>query len=135
MSEYKILRAEEAPDFSGDESPGKFLGYANPLGSEQLGVNVRVLEAGQSSVPPGFDENAGHSHDEVEEVYFVLDGELTVKLGDDVLTLGRWDAVLIPPDVKRGVRNDSSAQAAMLMVSQKMSDPRGQSHFHEGFWS
>jgi len=135
MSDYTVLRAGDAPDFSGDGTPGKFLGYANPLGSEQLGVNVRVLEPGLASVPPGMDGSAGHSHEDVEEVYFVIDGEFTLKLDDDVITLGRWDAVLIPPHVKRAVRNEGASDAAMLMVSRKMSDPRAQSHFHEGFWS
>jgi uncharacterized cupin superfamily protein len=133
MSDYTIMRADDAPDYTGD-APGKFLGYARPMGSEQLGVNLRVLEPGRSSVPPGMDENAGHSHDDVEELYFVLEGELSLKLDDDVIELGRWDAVRIPPQVKRAMRNQGDTDLAVLMVSQKMSDPQAQSHFHEGFW-
>lgn len=134
MSDYQVLRADEAPDMTGDDTPGKFLGYATTLGSEQLGVNIRVLEPGQTHVPPGFDPNYGHSHEDIEEIYVVLEGEVTFKVGDDVFTLGPRDAVRIPPEAHRGTRNDDDTDAAMLMVSVKMTDPRAQSHFHEGHW-
>ena len=35
-------------------------------------------------MPPGGDPTGGHSHDTIEEIYFVLEGEITIKLGDDV---------------------------------------------------
>jgi uncharacterized cupin superfamily protein len=133
MSDYKVLRGAEAPDFTGD-APGAFLGYGRPLGAEQLAFNVRVLEPGTTNVPPGYDEALGHSHTEVEEIYFVIDGEITVKAGDDVLTLGPRDAILLPPQTVRAVRNESGAQAAFAMVSVKMADPVAGSAFHEGFW-
>ena len=84
VSDYTVLRAADAPDYTG-EHPGAFLGYARPMESEQLAVNVRVLEPGMAHMPPGGDPTRGHSHRTIEEIYFVLDGELTIKLGDDVL--------------------------------------------------
>ena len=134
MSDYTILRAADAPDFSGDDTPGAFLGYASAMDSEQLGVNVRVLAPGQSHVPPGMDPNMGHSHTDIEEIYIVIEGEVTFKLGDETLVLGPRDAVRIAPELKRGTRNDGDTDAAMVMVSHKMTDPRGQSEFHPGFW-
>jgi uncharacterized cupin superfamily protein len=133
VSGYAVMRAGDAPDYTGD-APGAFLGYARPLGSEQLGLNVRVLEPGMSHVPPGGDPTRGHSHRTIEEIYFVLDGELTVKLGDDVMTLGPRDAVLIGAGTPRGVRNHSDADAAFLMVSTKVEDPRAESIGHADFW-
>jgi mannose-6-phosphate isomerase-like protein (cupin superfamily) len=135
MSDYTVLRAGDAPDFTGDDTPGRFLGYASTLGSEQLGVNVRVLEPGQAHVAPGMDPGCGHSHEDIEEIYVVVGGEVTFKIEDETLTLGPLDAVRIPPEAKRGTRNDGDSDATMLMVSVKMTDPSGQSHFHEGFWS
>ena len=134
MSGYTLLRAAEAPDYTG-EAPGAFLGYARPMGSEQLGVNVRVLAPGMAHVPPGGDPTRGHSHHTIEEIYFVLDGELTMKLGDDVMTLGPRDAVLIPAGTPRASRNDSDADVAFLMVSAKVQDIRAESVAHEGFWA
>ena len=133
MSDYTLLRAADAPDFTGD-APGACYGYARTLGSQQLGVNVRVLEPGMAHVPPGEDPTAGHSHRTIEELYFCLEGEITVKLGDDVLTLGPRDAVLIPPETPRAVRNDSESPAAFLLISVRVEDFRAESVPHGSFW-
>ena len=133
MSEYTILRAGDAPDYTGD-TPGAFIGYGRPMGAEQIAFNVRTLEPGTVHMPPGGDPAAGHSHATIEEIYFVLEGEITIKLGDDVHTLGRWDAVLIPPDTPRSVRNDGSEPAAFAMVSVKVTDQAKESLPVESFW-
>jgi len=134
VSDYTVLRAADAPDYTG-EHPGAFLGYARPMASEQLAVNVRVLEPGMTHVPPGGDPTCGHSHRTIEEIYFVLDGELTIKLGDDVLKLGPRDAVLIPAGTPRSTRNDSDSEAAFLMISTKVDDIRAETVGHEEFWA
>ena len=133
MSAYTILRAGDAPDYTG-EAPGAFFGYARPMGAEQLALNVRVLAPGAAHVPPGGDPARGHSHATIEEIYFVLEGEITIKLGDDVATLNRWDAVLIPPDTPRAVRNDSAEEAALAMCSVRVTDHATESLPVESFW-
>jgi glyoxylate utilization-related uncharacterized protein len=133
MSDYTVMRAADAPDYTGD-APGAFHGYARPMGAEQIAFNVRVLAPGATHVPPGGDPTRGHSHATIEEIYFVLDGEITVKLGDDVETLGRWDAVLIPPDTPRAVRNASDRDAAFAMVSVRVTDHATESLPVESFW-
>jgi quercetin dioxygenase-like cupin family protein len=133
MSDYKIMRAGDAPDYTkGDASP--FLGYGRPLGAEQIAFNVRVIAPGASHVPPGFDPAGGHSHNTIEEIYFVIDGELEVKLDDDVLTLHKRDAVLIGPHVTRAARNLGDEEAALAMVSIRVEDAMAESNLHEGFW-
>jgi mannose-6-phosphate isomerase-like protein (cupin superfamily) len=133
VSDYSIMRATDAPDFTGGD-PSPFLGYARPMGSEQVALNIRVLAPGASHVPPGEDPAGGHSHNTIEEIYFVIDGEIKVKVGEDVHTLGPRDAILIGRGTPRAVRNESGAEAAFAMVSMKMEDPVGDSHRHEGFW-
>jgi mannose-6-phosphate isomerase-like protein (cupin superfamily) len=133
VSGYSLLRAGDAPDFTGD-APGAFLGYGRPLGAGQVAFNVRVLAPGTAHVPPGGDPTAGHSHATIEEIYFVIEGEITVKLDEDVLTLGPRDAVLIAPATVRAVRNDSNAEAAFAMVSIKVTDHAAESRGHEDFW-
>jgi mannose-6-phosphate isomerase-like protein (cupin superfamily) len=133
MSDYTIMRAADAPDYTGD-APGAFTGYGRPMGAEQIAFNVRVLAPGTPHVPPGGDPSRGHSHATIEEIYFVLEGEITIKLGDDVVTLNRWDAVLIPPDTPRAVRNDSDTEAAFAMVSVLVTDHATESLPVESFW-
>src|SRR3954454_24718025 len=110
------MRASEAPDYTGGD-PSPFLGYARPMGAEQIAFNVRVLAPGATNVPPGEDPAWGHSHNTIEELYFVIAGELTVKVGDDVHTLGPRDAILIGRGAPRAARNESDAEAAFAMVS------------------
>jgi mannose-6-phosphate isomerase-like protein (cupin superfamily) len=133
VSDYKILRASEAPDYTqGDPSP--FLGYARPMGAEQIAFNVRVLAPGTTHMPPGGDPSAGHSHATIEEIYFVLEGEISVKAGDDVVALQPRDAILIGRGTPRAARNEGETEAALAMISVKMEDPVGDSHGYEGFW-
>jgi len=133
VSDYTILRAADAPDYTGD-APGAFIGYGRPLGARQVAVNIRVLAPHTAHVPPGGDPTRGHSHRSIEEIYLVLEGEVAVKLGEDVTTLGPRDAVRIPPETPRAVRNDSDAKAAFVMVSVRVEDQSTESHGHEDFW-
>ena len=132
-ADYTILRAAEAPDHTGD-APGAFLGYGRSLGAEQVAINIRVLAPHTAHVPPGGDPTRGHSHRTIEEVYLVIEGEVTVKLGDDVATLGPRDAVRIPPETPRAVRNDTDGDAAFVMVSVRVEDHASESHGHDDFW-
>jgi uncharacterized cupin superfamily protein len=134
VAEYTILRARDAPDYTG-EAPGAFIGYGRPMGAEQIALNLRVLPPRAPHVPPGEDPAWGHSHRTIEEIYFVVDGEITVKLGDDVTALGPRDAVLVPAGTPRAVRNDTDEEASFVMVSVRVEDPRSESETHEGFWS
>jgi len=133
MGGYTIVRAAEAPDYTGD-APGAFLGYGRTAEAEQLAFNVRVLAPHTAHAPPGGDPASGHSHRTIEEIYFVLAGEITIKLDDEVTTLGPRDAVRIPPATVRAVRNDSGEEAAFAMCSARVEDIASESQWHEGFW-
>ena len=61
-------------------------------------------------LPPG-QGNAAHTH-EVEEVFFVLRGHLTVFIEDESgrrldRKLGAWECIACPPGVIHGFQNDS----------------------------
>jgi uncharacterized cupin superfamily protein len=133
MSDYAIMRAADAPDFTGG-SPDPFIGYGRPLGARQIAVNLRVLQPGSSNVPPGMDAAGGHSHTTIEEIYFVLEGEVTVKADDEEVTLGPRDAILLPPGTTRASRNLGAVPAAMLLISVRVEDLRAESNWVPGFW-
>jgi uncharacterized cupin superfamily protein len=127
------MRANDAPDYTGDH-PGAFLGYGRPMGSTQLGFNLRVLEPGMPNVPPGGDPTWGHSHKTIEEIYLVLEGEITMKVGEDVVKLGPRDAIFLAPDAPRATRNEGEQTAVFAMVSTKVDDPLAEAVAHENFW-
>jgi uncharacterized cupin superfamily protein len=133
VSDWTVVRAADVPDYTGDV-PGAFHGYGRALGAEQLALNLRVLAPHTAHVPPGGDPARGHSHRTIEEVYLVLAGEIAIKLGDEVTTLGPRDAVRIAPATPRAVRNDSDAEAAFLLFSVKVEDHAAESQGHEDFW-
>ena len=65
----------------------------------------------------------------------MLDGEITVKLGDDVLTLGPRDAVLIPAgDGARRAQRRRRAGGVRDGLGQGRADQIAESAFHEDFW-
>src|SRR3954447_13127623 len=128
------MRASDAPDYTGGKVPSPFLGYGRPMGAEQIAFNVRVLAPGASHVPPGADPAGGHHHNTIEEIYFVIDGQVDVKVGDDVVTLHARDAILIPAEMPRGARNSTDAEAAFAMVSVKVADPITETNPVEDFW-
>ena len=70
-------------------------------------------------VPPG-QGNAAHTH-EVEEVFFVLQGELTVFLQDENgrrldRTLSPWECIACPPGVIHGFQNDTAEPVYMQVM-------------------
>jgi mannose-6-phosphate isomerase-like protein (cupin superfamily) len=80
--------------------------------AEHFTLSVMQVPAGQG--------NAAHSH-EVEEVFFVLEGQVQVFFedgaGDRVATvLGRWDCVSCPPGVIHGFENVGSSDAYLQVM-------------------
>ncbi len=74
-------------------------------------IPARAFTLSIMFVPPG-QGNAAHTH-EVEEVFFVLHGALTVFVEDEAghrvsRTLGPWECIACPPGVIHGYQNDSA---------------------------
>jgi len=73
-------------------------------------IPARAFTLSVMYVPPG-QGNAPHTH-EVEEVFFVLQGYLTVFVEDEggrrvSRTLGPWECIACPPGVIHGYQNES----------------------------
>jgi mannose-6-phosphate isomerase-like protein (cupin superfamily) len=67
---------------------------------------TRDLEAIQTGLShqrlrPGKRQTFGHRHDQAEEIYLVLAGSGRVKLDDEVLEIGRLDAIRVDPGTMR----------------------------------
>jgi mannose-6-phosphate isomerase-like protein (cupin superfamily) len=65
------------------------------LGLEQSGLSYQ-------RIPPGQRFPFGHTHRTQEEVYVVVRGSGRMKLDDEIVELGEWDAVRVPPGTWRG---------------------------------
>jgi glyoxylate utilization-related uncharacterized protein len=52
----------------------------------------------------------------LEKIYFVLEGEVTVKTDTDEVTLAPWESVYLPPNEAREIINKTNKPASMLVV-------------------
>lgn len=74
---------------------------------ENLTISKTTLKPGQ--------ETRGHSHDEQEEVYFFINGEGEMILGDDKFNVQEGSLVLIPKGKFHKVINRSNAFPLMFI--------------------
>lgn len=92
------------------EGPG-FRKVRKELGVTAFGVNAIV-------VPPGITSGA-HNHDEQEELYLALRGEIDLILGDEVRTLAPGGFARVDAATPRAIRNSGDADAVYVCVGGK----------------
>ena len=128
MADYVIKRLEEAPDILG-EYPGEMRMMTYELGAERVAFTWRRM-------PPrtGGKGSYGHRHKEAEEIYFVAAGTLQFKLEEEVIDLEAGNVVMVPPHVVRSVWNDSDEDAVVIIVSNRVADPRTDAETVPDFW-
>jgi quercetin dioxygenase-like cupin family protein len=80
--------------------------------SEQSGGQVAMVE---STMPPGAKGPPLHTHD-FDEAFYVLDGELTFQLGDELITARQGELAFALRGVPHTLANRSSAPARVLIV-------------------
>ena len=84
---------------------------------------------------PGAKARDGHRHKTQEEIYFVISGKLQFKLGDEVVEVGKHEAIRVPPQTWRGVWNDEPEDAELIIVSARIDDPSADGEFtDDDFW-
>jgi mannose-6-phosphate isomerase-like protein (cupin superfamily) len=111
----------EFPDF------GEMRWYSDALGTEQVSFSWRRMLAGT-----GGRGSYGHRHPGQEEVYFVISGRVTFKVGDDVFDAGPQAAVRMTGDTFYSVHNDSDEDAQLLLFSTR--DPEPTTERQDDFW-
>jgi mannose-6-phosphate isomerase-like protein (cupin superfamily) len=115
MSDYTIVRAGDVEDaYEGSDVPGEFRSLTEALGCDQLAVTL-------IRVPPhsDFEQGTGHHHDELEEIYVLARGTLTMRFGDEVEQVGAGSAVRVPPETVRSHRNEGDEPVEMWAISRK----------------
>lgn len=98
MSQHTMVNLREVEDMA-----PKF-GYAPDLESRFARKALELEKSGVSyyRVAPGFRLPFGHTHSEQEEVYLVVTGSMRVRIGNDIVDLGPFDAVRVAPGAIRG---------------------------------
>ena len=110
-------------------------GLAPGLESRFARVPLELTNSGLSHfrIGPDFRVPFGHVHTEQEEVYVVVEGSARVKLDDEVLELGTWDAVRIPPGTWRGM--EGGPEGAQLLAFGAPNTENKDAEMLPGWWS
>jgi uncharacterized cupin superfamily protein len=127
-SGYSVAGREDALDFMAQwPGYGEQRWYSDALGTEQVSFSWRRMLPGT-----GGRGSYGHRHPGQEEVYFVISGTVTFKVGDDIFEAGPQTAVRMTGEEGYSVHNDTDAEAELLVFSTRLADPPFETV--DGFW-
>lgn len=90
------------------DSGERFQTLRRELGVNGFGINLIMLEPRQ--------RGRIHAHREQEEVYLVLDGELTLGIEGEERVLGKDEIVRVGPAVRRQLVNRGQARVVLLAL-------------------
>ena len=128
MPDYSIVKADDAEDaYADSDVPGEFRSLTEALGAEQLAVTL-------IRIPPhsDFEQGTGHRHGEIEEVYLVTRGTLTMRFGDEIKEVGPGTAVRVAPETVRSHRNEGDEPVEMWAISRQSENDKGEKV--DDFW-
>jgi mannose-6-phosphate isomerase-like protein (cupin superfamily) len=129
MSGYAIVDPDEVGDvYEGSDVPGEFRRLTDALDCEQLAVTL-------IRIPPhsDFEQGTGHFHDELEELYLVTRGNLTMRFADDVCEVRAGSAVRVAARTPRSHRNEGDEPVEMWAVSRRVE--RSDATKIDDFWT
>lgn len=127
--DYAIIDPAEARDhYEGSDVPGEFRRLTDSLGCEQLSATLIRVPAHSD-----FEQGTGHFHDEVEELYLVTRGTLTMRFGEQIHQVSAPAAVRVAPRTARSHRNEGDEDVEMWAISRKLD--HGDATKLDDFWA
>src|SRR5881398_2650024 len=114
--DYAIVDPDDAEDpYAGTDVPGEFRSLTSALGCGQLAVTLIRVPAHSD-----FEQGTGHFHDEIEELYLITHGTLTMRFGEEIRAVTAPAAVRVAPTTPRSHRNEGDEPVEMWAVSRKL---------------
>jgi mannose-6-phosphate isomerase-like protein (cupin superfamily) len=113
---YAIVNPDDIADhYAGSDVPGEFRRLTGALGCDQIAVTL-------IRVPPhsDFEQGTGHFHDEIEEVYILTRGVITMRFGDDIRQVSAPAVVRVDPHTPRSHRNEGDEPVEMWAISHNL---------------
>ncbi len=115
----KVINIDELklePFTQGDKFASAGTRIGPLLGAKDLGISYDVVQAGKISCP-------FHSHHAEEEMFFIVQGQGTLRYGNERRKIRAGDFIACPtggPETAHQIINDSDAPLAYISVSTKM---------------
>ena len=128
MKGYSIVRADDVRDvYAGTDVPGEFHPLTAALEGEQLAISL-------IRVPPhsDFEQGTGHFHAEVEELYVVTRGTLTMRFGDEIGQVEAGSVARVAPQTPRSHRNEGDEPVEVWAISRRID--HGDATKIDDFW-
>lgn len=116
MGGYSIVRADDVEDpYAGSDVPGEFRKLTDALGADQVAVTL-------IRIPPhsDFEQGNGHFHDELEELYIVTRGTLTMRFNGAIEVVEAGSVARVAPSTTRSHRNEGDEPVEMWAVSRQL---------------
>jgi mannose-6-phosphate isomerase-like protein (cupin superfamily) len=130
MSHYTHINLKEDVE---DQAP-KF-GMSPDLEMRMARVPLELENSGLSylRIAPGFRMPFGHTHNQQEEVYVLVEGSARIKIGDETRDVKEWDAVRVHKDTMRSFEGGPDG-ALFLAIGAPNTGP-GDANVEQGWWS
>jgi mannose-6-phosphate isomerase-like protein (cupin superfamily) len=119
--DFTIVVGREARDsYEGTNVPGEFHSLTDALGTRQIAATLICI-------PPhsDFEQGTGHHHDELEELYLVTSGSLTMRFGNEIRTVSAGAIVRVGPGTVRSHRNEGDEPVELWAFSTISESDRG----------
>src|SRR5438552_18349092 len=117
MADYTVLKIDDVPDIFGGQYPGEMRSFTEQLGNRQVAFTYRRMPAGS-----GGKGSYGHSHKTQEEVYFLISGNLQLKVDDDVVELEPGTVWRVGSSAVRSIWNEGHDDAHLVLVLTRVVD-------------
>jgi mannose-6-phosphate isomerase-like protein (cupin superfamily) len=114
---------EDAAKGHGLSEQGEARFARKDLEATQVGVSHQRLR-------PGKRQQFGHRHEEAEEVYVVLSGSGRMKLDEEIVEIGKLDAIRVSPETTRAL--EAGEEGLELLVFGQHFDKDGE--IVPGWW-
>jgi mannose-6-phosphate isomerase-like protein (cupin superfamily) len=121
QANFAIVAADDVDNVYADSDvPGEFRSLTATLGAEQLAATL-------IRVPPhsDFEQGTGHTHDEIEELYLVARGTLTMRFGEEIREVSAGSLVRVAPQTPRSHRNEGDETVELWAFSRQVEGDGG----------
>jgi mannose-6-phosphate isomerase-like protein (cupin superfamily) len=113
---FTIVNPDDADDaYAGTDVPGEFRSLTSALGCSQLAVTLIRVPAHCD-----FEQGTGHFHDEIEELYLVTRGTLTMRFGEEICSVSAPAVVRVAPKTPRSHRNEGDEPVELWAISRNL---------------
>lgn len=93
------------------------------LDAQKGGMSYQRLEA-------NYRQGFGHVHKEQEEIYVILTGGGRIKIGEEIVEIGKWDAIRVAPTTPRAFEAGPEGMEFLAFGAGETGD----AEMIEGFW-